>query len=145
MIFGTVTFDDIANVSSVLSLLLTVYVLYTVRKIKSYYVFKARVPELVHQIAEQASRLALFHNDYKNSRQQIALELGQVEVTLSSLRKKVDRQTKKRITSAVERIGEWNSYKEDKNRLWAVYVDLQKVIQEVKNVQEDREWESHNA
>jgi hypothetical protein len=140
-----INFDDIANVASILSLLLTIYVLYTVRKIKNYYVFKARVPELVNQISDHASKLALFHNDYENSREQILLELGKAEVTLSSLKKKVDRKTRRLITTAITTVQSYNRYTRDKDQLWKIYIDLQKVVQEVINVQGDREWESHNA
>jgi hypothetical protein len=60
---GQITFSDVGSIASLISLGMTFYVLYTVRKIKNFYVFKARVPELTGQLEGHASKLIEFHGE----------------------------------------------------------------------------------
>jgi hypothetical protein len=39
--FSELTFSDFANITSILSFIVTLYVFYAVRKIKSFYVYQA--------------------------------------------------------------------------------------------------------
>jgi hypothetical protein len=144
-------FSDLADILSVIGfgitligLGLTIYVLLTIRKIKSYYVFKARVPDLLKAMSKHGSKLAQFHNDFENSKPQILLEVGQAEVTLKSLNAKVDKQIKISINEVAKQISDYKTYQE-KSRAWNIYISLQKVNQEITNLQEDRKWESNNA
>lgn len=139
-----ITLSDIANVSELIGLTMTFYVFYTIRKIKNYYVFKARVPELTQELSGHASKLSEFHNEYKDSQQLIILELGRAEVTLKSLKGKVGRPTKKSISGVMNLIEEYKR-KKNKDNLWGIYVELQKVIQEVATIQGDRAWENYNG
>ena len=101
-----ITFSDIGNAASLLSLAITIYLFYAVRRIKSFYVFKARVPELTEQLGTHGSKLALLHGDFKDSRELILLELGRTEVKLKSLRrKKIGRPTKKSVNEVLRLIG----------------------------------------
>lgn len=137
-------FSDFADVISVIGFCFTIYVLVTIRKIKNFYVFKARVPDLLKKSTELASHLSQFHSDFENSKQQILYEIGQVEVILKSLNKKVNRQVKSSIKEVNKHIVDYKNYR-DKSRLWDIYVSLQKVNQEVINLQEDRSWENNNG
>jgi len=140
-----ITFSDVGSIASLISLGMTFYVLYTVRKIKNFYVFKARVPELTEQLEGHASKLVEFHGDFKNSKEKILLEIGKAEVTLKSLEKKVGRRTKKSVAVVVNLIRDYSPYNQSQDYLWKIYVELQKVIQEVIDVQSDRAWENPNG
>lgn len=94
---GRITFSGVGSAASIISFVITLYLLYAVRKIKSFYVSKARIPELTEQLKEHASKLADFHRDFEESRQQVLLEIGRAEVTLKSLKKKVTRPTRKSV------------------------------------------------
>jgi len=137
-------FSDFADVISVIGFCFTIYVLLTIRKIKNFYVFKARVPDLLKKVSKHASQLSQFHNNFEDSKPLILLEIGQVEVILKSLNKKVNRQVKSSIKEVNKHISGYKIYR-DKSRLWDIYVSLQKVNQEVVNLQEDRNWESNNG
>lgn len=138
------SFSSFADVMSVIGFCFTIYVLLTIRKIKNFYVFKARVPDLLKKVTKQASQLSQFHNNFEDSKPQILLVIGQVEVTLKSLNKKVDRQVKNSIKEVSKHISGYKTNR-DKSRLWDIYVSLQKVNQEIVNLQEDRSWETNNG
>jgi hypothetical protein len=42
-----ITVSDLANLASILSFIITLYVFYAIRKIKSFYVSKASLPDLL--------------------------------------------------------------------------------------------------
>jgi hypothetical protein len=90
-------FSDFADVLSVIGFCFTIYVLLTIRKIQNYYVFKARVPDLLKKISKHTSQLSQLHNEFEHSKPQILLEIGQTEVALKSLDKKVNRTIKNSI------------------------------------------------
>lgn len=140
-----ITFSDVGSAASLISLVITVYLFYAVRKIRSFYVSKARVPELTKQLGSHASRLVILHGDFKTSRDEVLLELGQVEVTLRFLKKKIGRPTKKSVARVLKLIDNYSPHNANKDQLWKIYVDLQKVIQEVVEVQSDQSWENPNG
>jgi hypothetical protein len=142
---GKITFSGVGSAASIVSFAITLYLLYAVRKIKSFYVFKARVPELTEQLKEHASKLADLHRDFKESREQVLLEIGKAGVTLKSLKKKVGRPTKKSISVVIKLIDDYNPHNQTPSYLWKIYVELQKVIQEIISVQSDRAWENPNG
>ncbi len=136
--------SDIADVLEVVGFVLTIYVLITIKKIKNYYVFKARVPDLLKKMSKHASQLSQYHKDFENSKPEILLEIGQAEVILNSLSKKVGKQVNSSIKEVTKQILYYKTYQE-KSRAWDIYISLQKVHQEIINLQEDRKWESNNA
>jgi hypothetical protein len=140
-----ITFSGVGSAASIISFLITLYLFYAVRKIKSFYVSKARIPELIEQLKEHASRLADFHRDFEESRQQVLLEIGRAEVTLKSLKKKVSRPTRKSVRVVIKLIGNYSPFNQTQDNLWNIYVELQKVIQEIIGVQSDRAWENPNG
>lgn len=106
--------------------------------------FKGRVPDLLKKSSKHASQLSQFHNDFDESKPLILLELGQIEVILESLDRKVDRQVRSSIKETRSRIREYKDYR-NKAQLWEVYVSLQKMNQVIVNLQEDQKWESNNG
>lgn len=142
---GKITFSGLGSAASILSLIITLYLFYAIRKIKSFYVSKARVPELIEQLEGYASNLADFHRDFKKSREQVLLEIGKAEVTLKSLKKKVGRPTRKSVTVVIRMIKNYSPYNQTQDNLWKIYVEMQKLIQEVIGLQSDRAWENPNG
>lgn len=142
---GQIAFSDLGTLASILSFVITLYVFFAVRKIKSFYVSKARVPELIDQLKEHASHLADLHRDFNDSRPQVLLEIGKAEVTLRSLKNKVRRPTKKSVAVVIKLIKSYGPYNQTQDNLWKIYVEMQKLIQEVVGVQSDRAWENPNG
>jgi hypothetical protein len=140
-----ITFSDVGSAASIISFVITLYLFYAVRKIKSFYVFKAMVPELTEELKEHASNLADLHRDFKESRDQVLLEIARTGVTLESLKKKVGRPTKKSINVVIKLIDDYSPHNQSPGYLWKIYVELQKVIQEIIYVQSDRAWENVNG
>lgn len=79
--------EDWGSIASITGLVITVVVFFNIRKIKEFYIFKGRVPELLVRLAKHASNLSAFHKEFEDSLQQIEEEVGLSEITLKSLKK----------------------------------------------------------
>lgn len=129
------------SIASTIGVILTIFVLLSLRKIRSQYIFAARVPELIEKLSDLASDISECMNDFDTFIPQISLDLGEAEVVLKSLRKKLRRKSRKSIDQLLKNMDDYNANTGDSDKLWGVYVDMSKVIAEVKDIQEDLKWE----
>lgn len=135
------TLTDIGSAASILGFLLTIIIFLTLRSIRRFYVFTARMPELLKKLINHASKIAEYQKEFSNSQQEIELELAKTEVVLNSLKKKVSRQTKSAVNSMLKTVNTYNNSSNDSDSLWAVYVEIQKLITEIHELQSDLKWE----
>jgi hypothetical protein len=140
-LFSNEVFTAFSNLSAIISALISIYLFFTIRRLKNNYLFKIRVPQLIDELKMNASNLVNYTNDFANSIAEIKLEIGKIEVKLGVLKGKVPRNTKRSIERVVMSI---NSYKADdrkEGRLYDTYVEMQKLIEEINNLYEDRKLE----
>jgi len=135
------TLTDIGSVASILGFLLTILIFLTLRSIRRFYVFTARVPELLKKLINHARKISEYQKEFSNSQQEIELELAEAEVVLNSLKKKVSRQTKSAVNGTLKTVKTYNNSSNDSKSLWAVYVEMQKLITEIQELQSDLKWE----
>jgi len=79
----------IASLFSIASLLVTTWVLFETRKLRSIYKLKVRGPELIKDLHKMASNLSEYLNDYSDSTTQIAEELSKIGSKLKTLQAKL--------------------------------------------------------
>jgi predicted PurR-regulated permease PerM len=132
---------DIGSVASILGLVLTILIFLSLRKIRRFYVFTARVPELLDKLTKHAGKISEYQKEFSNSQQEIELELSKAEVVLKSLKKKVSRQTKSSINNVLKTVKTYYNSISDSKSLWEVYVKIQILIDEIKELQLDIKWE----
>lgn len=131
----------IGDVVSIISLLLTIFVYYNVRKLREHYMFRARAPEIIRRLLAHSSNLANYLNTFMESLPQIDLELRLAEVQLRSLGKKLRGQPKKSVRQLLKSIKAYDINEQGDEELRRVYVELMKVIEEVKEHRKDLDWE----
>src|SRR6266852_8606829 len=91
------TFYIIGNVFSILSFILSIFVLWNIRKLRNAYRLRARGPSLIRDLSKAASNLSKFMNDFDEFIPQISQELGKVGVKLKSLKRKLTGDPKKSV------------------------------------------------
>jgi len=131
---------DIGSVASILGFLLTILIFLSLRSIRRFYVFTARVPELLSKLKKHAGEISKYQKEFSDSQQGIELELSRAEVVLKSLKKKVSRQTKSSINNVLKTVKTYNSFNDSK-RLREVYIEIIKLIDEIEELQSDLKWE----
>ena len=139
--FQSENFRIVSSIASIASLLLTILIFINLRRIRSYYLFTARVPELADQLKAVSSKLAGYLNEFDDFVPQITLELAGVEVTLLSLSRKVDGRTKRSVNSLLKSVRAYDPKAKDSEALWDIYVDMHKVVVAIEDLQQDKKCE----
>ena len=135
-------FVAVVNITSLVGFIITLWVFVEIRRIRSHYVFKGRVPQHTKKLKRSASKIADYMNDFEDMLPQIKLELVSIEVELESLAKKLDRRSRQSINELLKRIrlcvGDRSKSISD---LRGIYRDLHRVIARVEELQKDLNWE----
>lgn len=146
-------------ISSIASLIISVFVLLTVKKIKRFYAFTARAPEINQKLIEIASAISDNLNSFNGFTTGLYTLLGDAEVNLKSISRKTDGPLKKKINllikliSSIDSRPNWstrilgffkntnNDIDSQKDILQNIYVSLYKITAECTEIYEDSRWE----
>lgn len=103
--------------------------------------FTGRVPDLTRKLKQHALNIDTYLRNFEDSVTLILLELTQIEVVLNSLKRKLDRQSRKSVVQLLEDIRVYNIRIKGQNGLYQIFFDLNKIIGELEELQEDLKWE----
>lgn len=131
----------IASWASVISLLLTIYVAWSIRKIRNKYISRIRAPRFVEMLVEKGSILSDFANDFSNSEQEICDELARVDVRPKAMQGRMRGESKKAIKELRTRIRDYEKEPDSQAKFHLVYRSMQRVIEEVSEYQEELDFE----
>jgi len=145
-IFATI--GPVGNMSSIIGLVITLFVFFTLRRIRRQYIFRIRGPQVIKKLTASASKIIDFLNYYPSTRREIHTELAIVEALVNSLKEKLVpsykssikvvvqlvRKFRKRARGAEETYGTYDE-------VFAIYNELQKLIVETTECQTDTKWE----
>lgn len=145
-------FDTIAGWCSVLGLIISIFVLSSVRRIRKTFQLKARTPEITKQLSEFSKDLNSYIEDVEKYKNEIVTISKRLEYTLKSLRGKSSSELVKNIDISISRIkrikkggthlsillnnNNW-SFKEE---TWELYSDIQGILQGIKELSKDSHW-----
>ncbi len=135
------TFYIIGNIFSIASFILSIFVLWNIRKLRNAYRLRARGPSLLKDLSKAASNLSKFMNAYTDFLPQITEELGRVAVKLRSLKRKLSGDQKRSAKRALLYIDQCQVSVQNEEQVRLVYVEIVKVIEELKDYQKDLDWE----
>jgi hypothetical protein len=150
-----------ATVVTVLSFLVTLYVMFTINKIRKFYIFNARVPEIIEHLTDIASKISTQLNSFNGIDRTLNEILVNAEVELLSLTRKVNGSLKKQACSLVTEIRILSGRNNWKDRIQVflqfnnnhnatgtpeesiqnIYLLLYKLTAECKSRYEDAKWE----
>lgn len=127
--------SDLDAFFGLIGLAMTAYIAWSLRKIKNNYIFRVRAPEFLRVLKKQASTLIDYGNDFENNKTDIGVELTRVDVKLGALESRVSGNTKKTVKQLRRNI---KVYKETpgEEKFYAVYEEIQRVVEEIKELQE---------
>ncbi len=126
---------------SIASFVISIFVLWNVRRLRSVYRLRVRGPSLIRELEKSKSKLTTYLNEYVDNIPQIAAELGRVSVKLRSLERKLGREPKRaarRVRLLIDRC-EVNAQNEEGVR--SLHIEIIKAIEELKEHQKDLDWE----
>jgi hypothetical protein len=135
------TFYVIGNIFSIASFILSIFVLWNIRKLRNTYRLRARGPSLLRDLSKAASNLSKFMNAYDDFLPQITEELGRIAVKLHSLKRKLSGDPKRSAKRTLMYIDQCEVNVQNEEQVRLVYVEIVKVIEELKDYQKDLDWE----
>jgi hypothetical protein len=138
---SSLTLSDAGSLASLIGLLVTFWVAMSVRRIKSFYIVTARVPELARRLKQHSSALATYLNDFEAFKDKIREELVVTEVTVNSLRRKVSGQTKRTVKVLWKEMRRANGLGVDSSSARALYLRIIHVNEQLKDLQSGLKWE----
>src|SRR5882672_2267297 len=97
-------FYVVGNIFSIASFILSIFVLWNIRKLRNAYKLRVRGPALIKDLTKAASNLSKLMNDYGEFIPQVSEEMGRVAVKLRSLGRKVSGPPKKSVKHVIEYI-----------------------------------------
>lgn len=146
-------FTALASLSSVVSLILTFFVFIGVGKIRKFYIFTARIPELSERLSEMASNISSALNGDDSESVKTKQTLAEAEVALQSLCRKSSNPIKGSAKRVIDEIREFNGQRSwfsvsnnshgqsPEQQLRSIHIALYKLVAEIKEVYEDKRWE----
>jgi predicted nucleic acid-binding Zn-ribbon protein len=135
------TFYVIGNVFSIASFILSIFVLWNIRKLRNAYRLRVRGPSLIRDLSKAASNLSKFMNDFDEFVPQVSQELGKAGVKLNSLKRKLTGDPKKSVKRVIQYIDQCKVNVQNEEQVRLVYVEILKIIEELKDYQKDLDWE----
>ena len=133
----------VANVLEIVGFLITLWVALAVKKIRDFYTATAMVPRLLERISGLAVALAEHYGSYESSTESISVDLGLLETNLKELAGMLPRGNRKSVSRLVGIIQGYDKPGgKNRERLWEIYSQTQRVIEETKNYQEKRKWQT---
>jgi Mg2+ and Co2+ transporter CorA len=131
----------IADLLSIAGFILTIAVLLNVKNLKNAYKLRVRGPSLIRDLAKSTSALSSLMNDYREFRPQVAEELGKVSVKLHSMQNKVRGDARRSVKNVLLYIDRCEVNAENEDQVRRTYIEIVKVIEELKDYQKDLDWE----
>lgn len=135
------------DISSIVGLIITIFVFWTVRNIRTYYNLIGRVPDLKKKLEERASKIIALNNDYLNNIVDIDLELAKTEPILVRLKNKLGGKSNSSTKNVIRLVRDYRKRVRNKTALalgekvTSIYTEMQKVIVEINELNEDIKWE----
>jgi predicted alpha/beta-hydrolase family hydrolase len=133
--------DVVASVSSVIALILTLFILYQTSKLRNRYLFLIRTPHLVTQLEEHRFNISEYLGALSVYQQELRIELTTCRANLKNLKPKLNCGTKsslKTLDRNIQRVLQPDPVSSDD--AWALYRELAGFIAEVQNLLEDQAW-----
>ena len=145
--------NSIGSIASIIGALISLYLIYALRKIHKHFLFKARFPELKKSLSNKASKLIELFQEFDNNKPEIKHTLRLIETILKNLEKKLHGEYKSSVSNLKMEITKFNNSNSKLNKflynyvpittdnVWEIYSKLQALIEELNQKLKDSKWE----
>jgi hypothetical protein len=133
--------DVIANYLGIIGFVLTIYIAWSISKVRNRYIFRIKAPQFVKALGKQASILIDYANDFANNQAEICDEFARIDVRLKAMQGRMAGGAKKAVKDLRKLIKEYEREPVNEGKFRLAYRGMQRVIEEAKEYQEDLELE----
>jgi hypothetical protein len=133
--------DVIANYLGIIGFFVTIYIAWSIRKVRNRYIFRIKAPQFVKALSKQASMLIDYANEFVSNQAVIGDEFARIDVRLKAMQGRMTGGAKKAVKDLRKLIKEYERAPANEGKFRLAYRGVQRVIEEVKEYQEDLELE----
>ena len=133
--------SDFGSIASLVGLALTIWVAFTVRRIKAHFLVTARVPDLARRLREHSKKVSEFLNDPEAYQIQILEELALAEVTTHSLQATLSGRPRRMVKALLEGVRKASQCNAPQPELRNLYVQMVRVNEQLCDLKKDLKWE----
>jgi hypothetical protein len=131
------TFSDLGTISSIISLGVSLFVLAEVRKIRNAFTLRVRGPIVIKELGKYSSNISSYLDQFEDFLPQIAGEFARAQAKLKYLQKKLPAGPRTSVKKLRKLIEKCEVTIENKEGVRLVYVEMNQVLEEVKDHQKD--------
>jgi hypothetical protein len=132
-------FSSIGNIASIIGVLITAYLLFELKRLRTHFLLKARFPSLLKSLSSHANQLSNVLQYGSKSQRDIETLLKVCDATLKNLYTKVSGLEHQSTKSLIKKIKKLKK-PTDKEIIWEIYDGLQGLIEALKHLQKDSKW-----
>jgi hypothetical protein len=126
----------LGNIASIISLVMTIFIFFSVKNIKEHFIARIRLPGLNKTLKDHSKKINSYLSDFDNNERVIKTEIKCFESTLKNLKSKVPGKNRKEIKQVLRKIKKvTNPITNDE--AWEIYNDLLATILTVENILKD--------
>lgn len=140
--FNSDFFRILAGLSSIIALLVTIYISTNIRRIKKINFIKVRGPEQFNELSKRISKINDYYSDFYNSLDEIKLEIAKTGVLLDWFKKYSSKELRSEIKASKNLVSEMKNNNEEKVKeiVWDFYLILIKISSILETQFQDRKW-----
>jgi hypothetical protein len=142
---------DIASISSIIGLLITIWVLRETKNIRKSFLTKARLPDAIKELESLATNLSKTIPEWETNKQDTLTEISRCMSILKNIEPKLTASIKKDVATILEEfqrkksiINFWRKKSISElnlDEIWNLYSQLQFVIEGLRQKKHDMRWE----
>lgn len=132
-------FFIIGNIASIIGAVISLWVLWDVKRLRAHFLFRTRIPDLLKSLKKHVNTLSESLRNYEENQRDIETVLPVCESTLKNLKAKVHgdaRQTTKTLLEKIRRRTKPTS----KDEAWEIYDELQALLEALNHLWKDKKW-----
>ena len=128
---------DIGSIASIIGLILTFIIFLGLRSIKNSYIFRIRSPQFIRFLNSKVSEFDDLAREFSTNSKQIADEFVKVDVRLRYMQERTSGSAKEAVIDLRKNIKLYELSPDDKEKFNLAYREMLRVIEEVKELQQD--------
>ncbi len=139
---------DIASISSILGLLISIFILFKAREIHKSFLRRARLPAITRELAKTTSEISTKLKSWSKSKQPALDKLAKAKGLLENLKPKLPNDEEKQINNFLKNLHptKFLFIKASLNKLtedtaWSLYTDLGTIVTRLEELVKDSKWD----
>lgn len=139
---------DVSSVSSIVGLIITIFLFSEARTIRKAFLRRARLPTITKEVAKATSDISSRLKDWSKNRQPTLEMFAKVKGLLENIKPKLPTEEQKKINEFLRKLQprKYMVFKSSiseitEDKAWNLYTDLNAVVTSLQQLVKDSQWD----